>query len=353
VESFKAGDRRRKADLAEWCEPTSVQRHPRARGGSKQSSGGKTSRRKIAMKKIIYVNYISRFANNIFQYALAHIIRELVDGEIFFSPTCVIRMGESHDRPAEEIPIEEMPLYQITDSRNTLSRREWSGKFRPDEKVALRKTGVCFAEDLLEFEGERLVISDAYCGESIILAGYYQDYRYYRGRRDFVSRLLKTPPPTRVPDPDDIVLNFRGTDLSWAQMPPTYYCWILDKERFEKLWIVTEDPGHETVTGLLKRYPGEVRSHGAIADFQFVRAARKILMSVSTFCWMAAWLSEADRIYFPLGSPYPLFEKAEDRRLIVFDDQRYVYVKPRFSRTFTRKIFPLYRLTVAPDGGGV
>jgi hypothetical protein len=241
-----------------------------------------------------------------------------------------------------------MPLYSITDSRNTLSRPEWSGKFREDEKAALRQTGVWFAEDLLRFEGDRLVLAEAYRGEPIILAGYYQDYRYYRGRREFVSRLLTTPPPPRVPGPHDIVLNFRGTDLSWAQMPPSYYRWILDSETFDKLWIVTEDPGHQTVTTLLRRYAGEVQSLGAVADFQFVRAARKVLMSVSTFAWMAAWLSEADRIYFPLGSPYPLFDQSADRRLIVFDDPRYVYVKPRFNPAFTRRLLPFYRLTTAP-----
>ena len=94
------------------------------------------------MKNMIYVNYLSRFANNIFQYALAHIIRDLVDGEIFFSPDCIIRIGESHDRPAEKVPIQDIPLYRITDSKNILARPEWSGKFREDEKAALRKPDV-------------------------------------------------------------------------------------------------------------------------------------------------------------------------------------------------------------------
>jgi hypothetical protein len=294
---------------------------------------------------MIYVNYISRFANNIFQYALAHIIKGLVGGEIYFAPTCVIRSGPSHDRPIEAIPLEQMPLYAITESRNTLSRPEWSGKFREDEKTALRRTGVSFAEDLLRFEGDRLVLAEAYRGEPIILAGYYQDYRYYRGRREFVAGLLRTSPPPRPPGPHDVVLNFRGTDLSWAQMPCSYYRWILDGETFDKLWIVTEDPGHPTVTALLRRFPGEVHSLGAVADFQFVRAARTVLMSVSTFAWMAAWLSVAERIYFPLGSPYPLFDPMPDRRLIVFDDPRYVYVRPRFNPRLTRRILPFYRVT--------
>lgn len=299
---------------------------------------------------LIYVNYISRFANNLFQYALAHIVKDLVGGEIAFAPTCVIRSGPSHDRPAETIPVEQMPLYAITDSRNTLSRPEWSGKLREDEKAALRRTGVWFAEDLLRLDGDRLAVTETYRGEPVILAGYYQDYRYYRGRREFVAGLLTPPPPPRVPGPRDVVLNFRGTDLAWAQMPPSFYRWILDAERFEKLWIVTEDPGHPTVTALLARYPGEVQSHGAVADFQFVRAARTVLMSVSTFAWMAAWLSAADRIYFPLGSPYPLFDQTADRRLVVFDDPRYVYVKPRFDPALTRRILPFYRRIAAPAG---
>ena len=294
---------------------------------------------------MIYVNYLSRFANNIFQYALAHIIKDLIGGEIFFSPTCVLRSGASHDLPAEEIPIENIPLYRITDSKNILKKQEWSGKFRDDEKEALRKTGVCFAEDILKCEEDKLVISGRYCGEPIILSGYYQDYRYYRGRKKFVSGLLgqlNEYPLEIIPGKNDIVLNFSGTDLSWAQMPLNFYKWILDKEQFDKLWIVTEDPNHKTVKKLLDRYPCAVLSNGQIKDLKFVMSAKKIIMTVSTFCWMAAWLSDADKIYFPLGSPYPLFEKTNDRRLIVSDDHRYVYVKPHFNRGFLRQVFPLY-----------
>jgi hypothetical protein len=297
------------------------------------------------MKNIIYVNYLSRFANNIFQYALAHIIKDLTGGKIFFSPSCVIRSGKSHDLPAEEIRIEDIPLYLITDSKNILEKKEWSGKFREDEKEALRKTGIYFGEDILKFEKNTLLISDSYNGEPIILSGYYQDYRYYKGRKAFISGLLcklDQYPLEITPGNNDIVLNYRGTDLAWAQMPLNYYRWILDKEQFDKLWIVTEDPNHETVLRLLDRYPSEVLSNGPISDLKFVMSAKKIIMTVSTFCWMAAWLSDADKIFFPLGSPYPLFDKENDRRLIVSDDHRYVYIKSYFNSVFLRKVLSFY-----------
>ena len=297
------------------------------------------------MKNIIYVNYLSRFANNIFQYALAHIIKDLTGGEIFFSPSCVLRSGKSHDLPSEEIPIEDIPIYLISDSKNILKKKEWSGKFREAEKEVLRKTGIFFAEDILKFDDGGLVISDSYQGEPIILSAYYQDYRYYRGRKEFISGLLNKLdqyPLKNIPGTHDIVLHFRGTDLSWAQMPLSYYRWILDKEQFDKLWIVTDDPNHLTVFKLLDCYPSEVLSNDPINDFKFVMSAKKIIMSVSTFCWMAAWLSDADKIYFPLNSPYPLFDKENDRRLIVSDDQRYVYIKSFFNRVFLRNVFPFY-----------
>ena len=298
------------------------------------------------MKNMIYVNYISRFANNIFQYALAHVIRDLVDGEIVFCPDCVIRSGATHDRPEETVPIRDIPLYKITDSTNILARPEWSGKFNEEEKAALRRTGVHFAEDILTIENGKVGISPAYRGAPIILAGYYQNFAYYKGRKQYVADLLgriRDFPPPKMPGANDIVLNFRGTDMSWAQMPPSFYTRILDGESFDKLWIVTEDPQHKTVQRLLRLYSGELFSDSPITDFRFVMSARRIIITVSTFCWMAAWLSDADKIYFPLGSPCDLFDRNNDKRLIVTGDPRYIYIRHLFGGRFLLNRLPFYR----------
>lgn len=68
-----------------------------------------------------------------------------------------------------------------------------------------------------------------------------------------------------------------------------------------------------------------VPSRGAMADFQTLRNSKNIVLSVSTFSWLAAWLSEtAEKIYMPL---YLLFNPTgrADIDLIPVSDSRYVF----------------------------
>jgi hypothetical protein len=63
------------------------------------------------------------------------------------------------------------------------------------------------------------------------------------------------------------------------------------------------------LSALRARFPRArfLESRGAVADFCFIRNSRNIVMSVSTFSWLAAWLSDADRIFMPvLGVLHPL-----------------------------------------------
>jgi len=63
-------------------------------------------------------------------------------------------------------------------------------------------------------------------------------------------------------------------------------------------------------------------SRGAIADFGFMRNSRNIVLSVSTFSWLAAWLSEADNIFAPvLGVLHPL--QSRGTQLLPFEDSRF------------------------------
>ena len=63
-------------------------------------------------------------------------------------------------------------------------------------------------------------------------------------------------------------------------------------------------------------------SQGATADFAYIRGSRTIVPAVSTFSWLAAWLSDADRIFMPvLGLFHPL--QARSTQLLPLDDPRF------------------------------
>jgi hypothetical protein len=67
-----------------------------------------------------------------------------------------------------------------------------------------------------------------------------------------------------------------------------------------------------------------VPSAGAAVDFERIRQSRFIVPAISTFSWLAAWLSDAERIYLPvLGLFNPLQNRSVD--LLPLRDPRYVF----------------------------
>lgn len=67
-----------------------------------------------------------------------------------------------------------------------------------------------------------------------------------------------------------------------------------------------------------------VPSQGAMRDFDTIRAARHIVVAISTFSWVAAWLSEAVEIHLPLSGFYNPAHK-RDIDLLPVNDQRYQF----------------------------
>ena len=71
-----------------------------------------------------------------------------------------------------------------------------------------------------------------------------------------------------------------------------------------------------------------ISGKGAIHDFETIRRSRNIIISVSTFAWLAAWLSEADQVIMPLAGLFnPVFGDlyGDGHNLIPLADPRYVF----------------------------
>ena len=80
----------------------------------------------------------------------------------------------------------------------------------------------------------------------------------------------------------------------------------------------------EYVRQLRQRFPGAqfIDSQGPRADFDLIRSAKNIVVAISTFSWLAAWLSQAKTIILPVSGFYnPAHHREVD--LLPVDDIRY------------------------------
>ncbi len=136
-------------------------------------------------------------------------------------------------------------------------------------------------------------------------------------------------PPPQTSGPGELLINIRQGDIldghhpDYVLIPPDFYEALLAETGLVPVFMgqLEDTPYSRT---LRTRFPGArfLPSLGAAMDFARIRAARFIVPSISTFSWLAAWLSEADRIFLPVLG---LLNPAQNRgvNLLPLDDPRY------------------------------
>ena len=138
-----------------------------------------------------------------------------------------------------------------------------------------------------------------------ILDGYFENSNFFNKNEKLIKSFFILNKIEK--NTEDIVINLRLGDFGTARHPilhPKFYLDILEKETFKKLYIVGSRPDEPYLKFFRKYGPIIVPTH-PINDFHFIRKFDKIICSNSTYCWWAAFLSEANHIYTPdkWGSP--------------------------------------------------
>ena len=82
-----------------------------------------------------------------------------------------------------------------------------------------------------------------------------------------------------------------------------------------------------------EKYNPIILKGDTLTDFRSLKSFKKIIISQSTFSWWAAFLSDADEVFFPLpekGTARLINEWSDGRPdidLVVSDEERYKYIK--------------------------
>lgn len=138
------------------------------------------------------------------------------------------------------------------------------------------------------------------------LDGWFQFTDYFTDYFDSIRAWLQIDPNSAGFDVSskDLLLNLRlGEDYNnekrcWV-IDNSFYLNILDNFAYDKLYICTDNPCSSLLDDYKEYSPTIFSSGDALTDFKFVKSFKKIAISTSTFSWWAAFLSDAEQIFFP------------------------------------------------------
>jgi hypothetical protein len=132
---------------------------------------------------------------------------------------------------------------------------------------------------------------------------------------------------------DELLISVRGAEIlgqchpDYGPVPPAYYRQLArETGKRPVLFGQIEDDWYSKL--LIEAMPDArvVRSGGILADFERLRGARHVVTSVSSFAWLATWLSAAETIHVPvLGLLNPA--QRPDVDLLPLDDPRYRFYR--------------------------
>lgn len=136
---------------------------------------------------------------------------------------------------------------------------------------------------------------------------------------------------------DEIVINIRGGEVlkgihpHYCLIPPEFYEYVIN-ETGKKPVFCGQIEKNPYMDEIFSRFPKAryIPSMGIKEDFDFIRKSKHIIPSLSTFSWMACWLSNASSIHFPVAGVFNPFQHRSSM-LIPFNDKRYNFY-----------LFPIY-----------
>jgi hypothetical protein len=110
---------------------------------------------------------------------------------------------------------------------------------------------------------------------------------------------------------DTLVISIRAAEIlgprhpSYRPLPIAFYARLIEETGLRPAFVgqIGDDPYSDA---LRARFPRAefLPSQGAMADFATLRSARHLCLSLSSFAWLAGWLSQAETIHLPVAGLY-------------------------------------------------
>jgi hypothetical protein len=235
---------------------------------------------------MIEINYLGRFGNQLFQYAIGRIISEKKNLSI---------ISGNYGDPEEK----EISIFKSSEQEQRIIVH--------DNPLVIRGFKLDY-DEIFEHSGK------------YILYGYFQDYENILPYKDFIKSLYNFEKKKDL---------YRLTDYytSGGSLDMDYYMDVI--EQSQKIPVIyTDDSNNPCIQIIKDTYNCKVHNNSSWIDFVELSSYKHICISQSSFSWWAAWLSNAEKIYYPLSSKkyWQHRNDGNDVNLVVTDEDRYIYI---------------------------
>jgi hypothetical protein len=122
------------------------------------------------------------------------------------------------------------------------------------------------------------------------------------------------------------LLRDSGIDPTF-KIPDDYYLEILNKLKFEKLYVSIDHPNkHQNLLSKITKYNPIIFDLPILELFKIITTKKTIIGCQGTFSFWACWLSNAEKIYWPITTIGPNTIGHNFINLNVDDEERYEWV---------------------------
>ena len=163
---------------------------------------------------------------------------------------------------------------------------------------------------------------------SIVIQGWGMRLAYYKSPQPY-RELFQSPVRGHVLRDDELLIHVRAGDILdlhhpyYFPMPFSFYEEVIAATGLKPVFIgqLDDDPYSDA---LRRRFAGAkfLPRRSSVEDFTTIRQAPHILLSISSFSWLATWLSESvESVHMPI---YGLFDpRIGQTFLLPVDDRRW------------------------------
>ena len=251
--------------------------------------------------------------NKLFIYAACRIISDLLDYDLISPSNALIRRENSETGTYEEIVF---PFKSVT------------GRTKVTNQIKVIQDG-----DMIALQSIENLIKN-FPNHGFINQCYFSKYDYIKPYKNMVKEYFKTiTKPKKKTNDLVIMLRSSNHDGSFV-LPSTYYLNIISNETFDNLYIAFDHYNkHSDLINSLSQYNPKLIDGNIIDVFSELTSFNKIIAAQGTFSFWVCFLSDAEKIYWPLTNDGPNSGKNSDNpiyntyvNLIVDDEDRYEFI---------------------------